>query len=102
MQVGPGNMWGWQGRVSRSAYLAVGAAAFALKFLIDWMVVTHLFARPWSLLSYWRPFGAVSGIHGLGIGDRLFAGTMLLLAVPFLWLGLALTVKRMLDAGGPT
>ena len=95
-------MWGWQGRVSRSAYLAVGAAAFALKFLIDWMVVTHLFARPWSLLSYWRPFGAVSGIHGLGIGDRLFAGTMLLLAVPFLWLGLAMTVKRLRDAGEPT
>jgi uncharacterized membrane protein YhaH (DUF805 family) len=95
-------MWGWQGRVGRAAYFSVGMSAFLLKFLIDWLVATRLFGRSWSLLSYWRPFGVIAGMRGLGIEDRLFAGTMLLLAVPFLWLGLAMSVKRLRDAGGPT
>jgi uncharacterized membrane protein YhaH (DUF805 family) len=97
-----GNVWQWQGRVDRATYATVGVTAFALKFLVDWLVVTRLFSRSWSLLSYWRPFGAISGIHGLRLEDRLFAGTMLLIAVPFIWLGLAMTVKRLRDAGEPT
>jgi uncharacterized membrane protein YhaH (DUF805 family) len=97
-----GNIWQWEGRVDRATYATVGVTAFALKFLVDWLVVTRFFARPWSLLSYWRPFGAISGIHGLRLEDRLFAGTMLLIAVPFIWLGLAMTVKRLRDAGEPT
>ncbi|HUE55027.1 MAG TPA: DUF805 domain-containing protein, partial [Candidatus Udaeobacter sp.] len=97
-----GNFWQWEGRVNRATYATVGVAAFALKFPVDWLVVTRLFGRPWSLLSYWRPFGAISGIHGLRLEDRIFAGTMLLIAAPFIWLGLAMTVKRLRDAGEPT
>ncbi len=97
-----GNIWQWEGRVDRATYATVGGTAFALKFLVDWLVVTRLFGRPWSLLSYWRPFGAISGIHGLQLQDRIFAGAMLLIAVPFIWLGLAMTVKRLRDAGEPT
>ena len=98
----PGVMWQWQGKVGRGSYAVVGLAAFLLKFLMDWLVVTRIFSRSWSLLSYWRPFGAISGMHALRLEDRLFAGTMLLMAVPFVWLGLAMTVKRLRDAGEPT
>ena len=93
------NIWQWEGRVNRGTYFFVGAAAFALKFLLDWAVVTQVFHRSWSLLNYWRPFGAISGIHGLTLENRLFAGVMLFLALPFIWLGLAMTVKRLRDAG---
>ena len=97
-----GNLWTWEGRVDRATYATVGIAAFALKFLLDWLIVTRVFARHWTLLNYWRPFGAISGIHALRIEDRLFAGTMLIIAVPFIWLGLAMSVKRLRDAGEPT
>jgi uncharacterized membrane protein YhaH (DUF805 family) len=96
------NFWQWDGRVDRKTYATVGIAAFALKFFLDWLVVTRLFHRPWSLLNYWRPFGAISGVHALSIENRLFAGVMLFLALPFIWLGLAMTVKRLRDAGEPT
>src|SRR5260221_7533592 len=96
------NSWQWEGRVDRATYAAVGITAFALKFLLDWLVVTRLFTRPWSLLNYWRPFGAISGVHGLAFGDRVFAGVMLFVALPFIWLGLSMTVKRLRDAGQPT
>ena len=96
------NIWQWEGRVHRGTYFLVGVTAFALKFLLDWAVVTRVFHRSWSLLNYWRPFGAISGIHGLALENRLFAGVMLFLALPFIWLGLAMTVKRLRDAGEPT
>jgi uncharacterized membrane protein YhaH (DUF805 family) len=95
-------MWQWEGRIDRSTYATVGVAAFALKFLVDWAVVTRAFGRQWSLLNYWRPFGAISGLHELSIADRFFAGTMLVVAAPFIWLGLSMTVKRLRDAGQPT
>src|SRR5262249_59045170 len=58
--------------------------------------------RPWWLLNSGRPFGAINGIHSLSLENRFFAGTMLFVALPFLWLGLAMTVKRLRDAGQPT
>ena len=58
-----GNFWQWEGRVNRATYFVVGVVAFALKFLLDWFVVTRVFHRPWSSLNYWRPFGAMSGVH---------------------------------------
>jgi len=96
------NIWQWEGRVNRGTYFFVGAAAFGLKFFLDWAVVSQVFHRSWSLLNYWRPFGAISGIHGLSLENRLFAGVMVFLALPFIWLGLAMTVKRLRDAGEPT
>lgn len=70
----------------------MGVLACSCKFLVDWLVVTKAFHRSWSVLGYWRPFGAVNGVHSLSLENRLFAGTMLFLAFPFLWLGLAMTV----------
>jgi len=96
------NFWQWEGRVNRATYFLVGVSAFLLKFAVDWVVVTRLFHRPWSLLNYWRPFGAITGLHSLRLEDRLFAGTMMFVALPFIWLGLAMTVKRLRDAGEPT
>jgi uncharacterized membrane protein YhaH (DUF805 family) len=96
------NFWQWEGKIGRATYASVGVLAFALKFLIDWLIVTRVFHRPWSLLNYWRPFGAINGVHSLSLESRFFAGTMLFAALPFIWLGLAMTVKRLRDAGQPT
>src|SRR4030095_13707890 len=52
--------------------------------------------------NYWRPFGAINGVHSLSLESRFFAGTMLFAALPFIWLGLAMTVKRLRDAAQPT
>lgn len=96
------NLWQWQGRADRATYAAVGVIAFAVKFLVDWAIVTRLFHHPWSLLNYWRPFGSITGVHSLSLENRIFAGVMLFVALPFIWLGLAMTVKRLRDAGQPT
>ena len=96
------NFWDWEGRVSRGTYLFVGISAFALKFLLDRLIVTRMFHREWGLQSYWRPFGAITGVHRLTPDDRFLAGVMLFVALPFIWLGLSMTAKRLRDAGAPT
>ena len=97
----PANLWHWEGRADRSTYLLVGAIGFSLKLVIDYLVMTYVFHRVWSPLFYWRPFGMVQTIR-LAAGDEAgFGLTMLLISLPFLWLGLAMTVKRLRDASHP-
>lgn len=95
------NLWQWQGRVSRATYFTVGLAGFALKFALDWLAVTQLFHRPWSLLNYWRPFGAIRSFGNITSPERGMAFVLLTLALPFLWVGLSMTVRRLRDAGQP-
>ena len=95
------NLWEWQGRVSRKTYFLVGVIAFALKFALDWLVVTQFFHRPWSLLNYWRPFGAIRDVGSINSPERAMAFVLVTLALPFLWIGLSMTVRRLRDAGQP-
>jgi uncharacterized membrane protein YhaH (DUF805 family) len=96
------NIRQWEGRVNRATYFTVGVIVISLKFFLDWLVTTRLFERPWSLLRYWRPFGNLASVRSLKLEDRVFAATLLVMAIPFVWLGLAMTVKRLRDAGQPT
>jgi len=99
--VKPANLWNWEGRADRSLYLKVGAIAFSLKLFIDYAVIVFMFHRAWSPLFYWRPFGVVQSITVKTGADAGMGLTMLLISLPFLWLGLAMTVKRLRDAGHP-
>lgn len=95
------NLWDWEGRIRRSTYAIAGSLTLALKLALDWWVVTRLFHRPWSVLFYWRPFGAIRSLSAISGRDRGFGWLMLTIALPFVWLGLTLTVKRLRDAGHP-
>ena len=97
----PANFWQWEGRANAKTYFLVGAIAFSAKLLIDFLVVTNVFHRTWSPLFYWRPFGMVQTLNLKAGAEAGFGLTMLLISLPFLWLGLAMTVKRLRDAGHP-
>src|SRR5262249_8143943 len=57
--------------------------------------------RIWTPLFYLRPFGTFVYSLMRAKGDAVFPFTMLLIALPFVWLGLAMTVQRLRDAGRP-
>ena len=97
----PANLWQWEGRANAKTYFLVGAIGFSAKLLIDFLVVTTVFHRTWSPLFYWRPFGIVQTLNFKAGAEAGFGLTMLLISLPFLWLGLAMTVKRLRDAGHP-
>jgi uncharacterized membrane protein YhaH (DUF805 family) len=95
------DLWRWEGRVKGSVYLSVGVVAFCVKMLLDFLISTFVFHRFWTPLFYLRPFGTFVYSLAQSNPDVVFALTMLLVALPFVWLGLAMTVKRLRDAGRP-
>ena len=94
-------MWRWQGTIDRKSYAIAGCSAFVLKFLIDKFAAFAWFGRQWFVWSYWQPLGSGARVNALPSETRAFAGTLLILALPFIWLGVTLTVQRLRDAGKP-
>jgi hypothetical protein len=68
------------GTVGRGAYAAVGLVLFALKHNIDRLVASAVFDRPWSIFNY---------------------ATLVALALPFIAVGVVLTLGRLREAGWP-
>src|SRR6267378_4173050 len=94
-------MWRWQGTIDRKSYAMAGCTAFVLKYLLDKFVAFAVFGRIWYLWSYWQPLGPDVRVNAIPSDTRAFTGTLLVLALPFIWLGVTLTVQRLRDAGKP-
>lgn len=94
-------LWTWRGTVGRAAYFGVGVTLFAVKHLIDRMIASLGFGLPWSLFNYW-----IVGDGSTQIGDApldllKFYSALIAVAIPFIWIGVALTVGRLRDIGWP-
>lgn len=94
-------MWRWQGTIGRKSYATAGCRAFVLKYFLDKFVAFAVFGRVWHLWSYWQPLEPNARVNAIPSGTRAFVATLLILAPPFIWLGVTLTVKRLRDAGKP-
>jgi uncharacterized membrane protein YhaH (DUF805 family) len=94
-------MWRWQGTIDRKTYAVAGCSAFVLKYFLDKFVAFAVFGRSWFLWSYWEPLGPDARVNAIHPDAQVFAGTLLVLALPFIWLGATLTVQRLRDAGKP-
>jgi uncharacterized membrane protein YhaH (DUF805 family) len=96
--------FGWwmspNGVLDRNRYSLVGFGAFAVKYLVDNFVARFFFDKAWPLQNYFilpvRPLTKASPSP-----DLFFYGVMLLVALPFIWLGVCVTVKRLRDARLP-
>jgi uncharacterized membrane protein YhaH (DUF805 family) len=94
-------MWRWQGAIDNRTYAVAGCTAFLLKYFLDKFVAFAVFGRSWFLWSYWQPLGPNARVNAMPSDTRAFAGTLLILALPFIWLGVTLTVQRLRDSGKP-
>jgi len=95
-----GNPWRFDGTTSPGRYFTIGCGLSPIKLALDHLVATRAFGRPWSPLSY-AITGEIGGLFSLDRDDQVFFATMLALALPFLAVGLVLTVRRLHDAGWP-
>ena len=90
--------WSLGGNIGRAQYLFAGLFLFGLKFNVDRMVAAH-WNEPWKLYQYWLPdpiFGSATAPS-----NRAFIVTLLLLALPFIFVGVVLTLKRLRSAALP-
>ncbi|MGE0495178.1 MAG: DUF805 domain-containing protein [Vulcanimicrobiota bacterium] len=91
------NPFSFSGPISRGAYAGWGCALMAVKYNLDRLVAWLAFGLPWDPTSYLR---FDTPIRRLDQSDRLqFYTAMLLLALPFIWVGVSLTVRRLRAVG---
>lgn len=99
MKITFADLWRPSGTIDRRTYALVGVFGFALKHNLDRLVAAYGFHRPWTLVNYWVPVRDVARITELRDGEAVFLATMVALALPFIWVGVALTAKRLRSAG---
>jgi uncharacterized membrane protein YhaH (DUF805 family) len=102
MRIRFADLWRWNGTVGRAPYLLIGVLLLVLKSGLDWLTAHLVFGRSWTLFNYFVLPGPMIRVLDLPEEDRLFYGTMLALSLPFIYVGVALTVKRLRDAQLPT
>jgi hypothetical protein len=89
------DLWRWRGTIDRFPYLLAGTALLVLKYALDWLTVNVLFGRSWAPLDYFVIPVQANRIAALAEEDRWLFGILLAQALPFVWMGVLLTVKRL-------
>lgn len=82
-------------------YAAVGIIGFAIKHNVDRIVATLVFHRPYGIFNYWIPPTEALRISSLTRDDAVFLVTMLVISLPFIWIGLGMTLRRLRSADLP-
>jgi len=90
-------LFSWEGKVGRFQYLLAGTCLSAIKFAIDWSVARG-FGETWTLWNYVFP-RQESLFLGMGGNRPALYCTLWLIAIPFFWVGIALTLRRLRDVG---
>lgn len=91
------SLFTFQGRVSRTHYFVAGSLLLALKFFLDHSIAAR-FGQSWHIWSYFFPPANLS-IFGLGSSNPRLYLILWAVAIPFFWIGIALTLQRLRDAG---
>jgi hypothetical protein len=102
MKIAFAELWRPTGTVDRGTYALVGVLGFALKHNLDRLIATYVFCRPWGFFNYWVPVRDVVRITALSRQDALFLATMLTFSLPFIWVGVTMTQKRLRSANLPS
>ncbi len=93
------DLWfGFTRRVDRRTYLLHGAGLMLGKYLVDAALVYGLTGTRWTPLEYLHPAMTVRSQALAGAPDWL-GPALILLALPFLWIGISMSLRRCLDAG---
>jgi uncharacterized membrane protein YhaH (DUF805 family) len=95
----PSDLWSWRGTVGRGKYAAAGLVLFALKHNLD-RLIAFSYNRRWSLINYWL-FEVPGGVEGVAQSNPRLYASMVAAALPFVWVGVVMTIRRLRDAGLP-
>lgn len=94
------DLWRWKGTIERGPYALIGVLGFAIKHNLD-RLVARLFGKRWGIYNYWIPPHRVVRPSSLSHAEAEFLAAMVLLALPFIWVGVALTLRRLRSIGAP-
>lgn len=95
-------LFGLRERVSQRAYLTAGVALGTFKYAVDAALVYAATDRFFSPIDYINPllFMRQKAIAADAATAQPLLIGMVIFALPFLWIGLSMSVRRAIDAGG--
>ncbi|HUR39049.1 MAG TPA: SRPBCC family protein [Planctomycetota bacterium] len=94
------DLWRWEGDLDRGAYAFWGLLLAGIKYNLDRTLISAATGQAWRHGLYWMPgdtFSALLNEPSLAAARWL----LLLTALPFLWAGVVLTLRRLHSAGLP-
>jgi len=92
-------LWfGFSDPVDRGTYLRHGLGLTALKYTIDALLVWQFTGKFWTPFHYLSPLNNTRLALLQGAPPWLLP-LMLVIALPFLWIGVSMTMRRAVDAG---
>ena len=94
MRIQVSDLWRWQGTIDRGEYAFWGALLFAIKHNIDRIIASAIFDYKWSFLNYLIPKSSGS-IFSITVDQQRLYATLLALALPFIYIGVVLTLRRL-------
>lgn len=94
------DFWTWRGTVGRAKYAGLGILLFATKHNLD-RLIASLFGYPWGIFNYWTYDEPLQVATSGGSSRASFYATLVLVALPFIWVGVVLTLRRLRDANLP-
>ena len=90
----------WRGTIDRGPYAITGVLLFAVKHNVDRIIASAFFGHPWSIFNYWM-FDDHTHLDKIPAGRLKFYATMVAVALPFIYVGIVLTLKRLRAIGLP-
>lgn len=94
------DFWRWDGTIGRRGYLVIGALLFAVKWNIDRLIALHFTGKVWSIVDLEGFVDYLLRRTDYSTNPE-FAFTMLSSALPFMWIGLMQTIRRLRSADLP-
>lgn len=92
-------LWfGFSDQVDRGTYLRHGVALTALKYAIDAVLIWRFAGVLWTPFDYLSPLWSTRQ-QLLQSGPAWLLPVLILIALPFLWIGVSMTMRRAVDAG---
>jgi hypothetical protein len=95
------NFFRYDQPLSRLGYYCWGVGLTALKFVVDWVIARWVFKQAWDPSFYLFVPAQSLGVRAISSHESWLFGTLVLAAIPFITVGVLLTVRRMLAAGVP-
>src|SRR5437899_423775 len=93
------HLWfGLSQRVDRRTYLLTGCELMFLKYVVDSTVVWSYTGRWWKPFDYVSPLWSVRAGALQGVPPSVMLG-LALWTLPFLWIGVSMSLRRAVDAG---
>jgi hypothetical protein len=90
----------FSGTIDAAPYFLIGLALTCLKQTLDYLLIQRIFFRPWAPLAYGLPV-QVGGLFALDQNEQMFYLSLCALSLPFVVVGVALTLRRLRSLNWP-